>query len=411
MKLTLDPGAAALLDTLHAAGYAAYAVGGCVRDSLLGRTAHDWDLCTSALPQQVMELFGAEQCIPTGLQHGTVTIKYGGQLYETTTFRTEGSYTDGRHPDAVQFVPDVREDLARRDFTINAMAYNEAEGLVDPFGGQKDLQNGLLRAVGEPQQRFTEDALRILRLYRFAARFGFALDAATARAARQLAPHLDCISAERIQEELAKLLAAPQPGAYLEPAVLAVVLPELTPAALEAAKPVVDACPAGEENLPVRWAALLGALGEADTRRVLKRLRCSNACIEETAVLVRETAGQGVSEEKASAHPGDIHIRQLLGRYGLCTVERLCALCAALHPQNAPDCALAAQRARQLEADGVCCRVSQLAVNGRDLMAAGIPAGPALRRVLEALLDGVIRAEYPNEKPALLAAAQKMIAS
>ena len=478
MKLTLDPGAAALLDTLHAAGYAAYAVGGCVRDSLLGRTAHDWDLCTSALPQQVMELFGAEQCIPTGLQHGTVTIKYGGQLYETTTFRTEGSYTDGRHPDAVQFVPDVREDLARRDFTINAMAYNEAEGLVDPFGGQKDLQNGLLRAVGEPQQRFTEDALRILRLYRFAARFGFALDAATARAARQLAPHLDCISAERIQEELAKLLAAPQPGAYLEPAVLAVVLPELTPAALEAATPVVDACPAGEENLPVRWAALLGALGEADTRRVLKRLRCSNACIEETAVLVRETAGQGVcgsfsedrplgwdpaaagsragdgmacnsndcrqrrkqgvavgaaasemrvpskarsrcwvpqpelvSEEKASAHAGDIHLRQLLGRYGLCTVERLCALCAALHPQAAPDCALAAQRARQLEADGVCCRVSQLAVNGRDLMAAGIPAGPALRRVLEALLDGVIRAEYPNEKPALLAAAQKIIAS
>ena len=478
MKLTLDPGAAALLDALHAAGYAAYAVGGCVRDSLLGRTAHDWDLCTSALPQQVMELFGAEQCIPTGLQHGTVTIKYGGQLYETTTFRTEGSYTDGRHPDEVRFVPDVREDLARRDFTINAMAYNEAEGLVDPFGGQKDLQNGLLRAVGEPQQRFTEDALRILRLYRFAARFGFALDAATARAARQLAPHLDCISAERIQEELAKLLAAPQPGAYLEPAVLAVVLPELTPAALEAAKPVVDACPAGEENLPVRWAALLGALGETDTRRVLKRLRCSNACIEETAVLVRETAGEGVcrsfsedrplgwdpaaagsragdgmacnsndcrqrrkqgvavgaaasemrvpskarsrcwvpqpelvSEEKASAHAGDIHLRQLLGRYGLRTVERLCALCAALHPQAAPDCALAAQRARQLEADGVCCRVSQLAVNGRDLMAAGIPAGPALRRVLETLLDGVIRAEYPNEKPALLAAAQKMIAS
>ena len=440
MKLTLDLGAAALLDTLHAAGYAAYAVGGCVRDSLLGRTAHDWDLCTSALPQQVMELFGAERCIPTGLQHGTVTIKYGGQLYETTTFRTEGSYTDGRHPDAVQFVPDVREDLARRDFTINAMAYNEAEGLVDPFGGQKDLQNGLLRAVGEPQQRFTEDALRILRLYRFAARFGFALDAATARAARQLAPHLDCISAERIQEELAKLLAAPQPGAYLEPAVLAVMLPELTPAELEAAKPVMDACPAGEENLPVRWAALLGALGEADTRRVLKRLRCSNTCIEETAILVRETAGEGVCRSfllghesghsiarptacgsrvppqrtvlgETSAHAGDIHLRQLLGRYGLCTVERLCALCAALQPQTAPACALAAQRARQLEADGACCRVSQLAVNGRDLMAVGIPAGPALRRVLEALLDGVIRAEYPNEKPALLAAAQKIIAS
>ena len=440
MKLTLDPGAAALLDALHAAGYAAYAVGGCVRDSLLGRTAHDWDLCTSALPQQVMELFGTEQCIPTGLQHGTVTIKYGGQLYETTTFRTEGSYTDGRHPDEVRFVPDVREDLARRDFTINAMAYNEAEGLVDPFGGQADLQNGLLRAVGEPQQRFTEDALRILRLYRFAARFGFALDAATARAARQLAPHLDCISAERIQEELAKLLAAPQPGAYLEPAVLAVGLPGLTPESLTAAKPGGDACPAGGGKLPGRWAALLGALGEAGTRPGLKRAGCFHPRLGENAVPVRGTARGGVCGSfllghesghsiarptacgsrvppqrtvlgETLAHAGEVAIRRLLGRYGLCTVERLCALCAALHPQNAPDCALAAQRARQLEADGVCCRVSQLAVNGRDLMAAGIPAGPALRRVLETLLDGVIRAEYPNEKPVLLAAAQKIIAS
>ena len=408
MKLTLDPGAAALLDALHAAGYAAYAVGGCVRDSLLGRTAHDWDLCTSALPQQVMELFGTEQCIPTGLQHGTVTIKYGGQLYETTTFRTEGSYTDGRHPDAVQFVPDVREDLARRDFTINAMAYNAAEGLVDPFGGQKDLQNGLLRAVGEPQQRFTEDALRILRLYRFAARFGFTLDAATARAARQLAPHLDCISAERIQEELAKLLAAPQPGAYLEPAVLAVVLPELTPAALEAAKPVVDACPAGEENLPVRWAALLGTLGEADTRRVLKRLRCSNACIEQTAVLVREAfaaPGQDAAPDTA------IRIRKLLGRYDLHTVQRLAALGAAMEPEQAADFAAQAELAAQLDADGVCCRVSQLAVNGRDLMAAGIPAGPGLRRTLEALLDAVIRGQLLNERQCLLDAAGQISAS
>ena len=408
MKLTLDPGAAALLDALHTAGYAAYAVGGCVRDSLLGRTAHDWDLCTSALPQQVMELFGAKQCIPTGLQHGTVTIKYGGQLYETTTFRTEGSYTDGRHPDEVQFVPDVREDLARRDFTINAMAYNAAEGLVDPFDGQKDLQNGLLRAVGEPQQRFTEDALRILRLYRFAARFGFALDAATARAARQLAPHLDCISAERIQEELAKLLAAPQPGAYLEPAVLAVVLPELTPAALEAAKPVVDACPAGTEDLPVRWAALLMSLGEDGTRKVLKRLRCSNACIEQTAVLVREAfaaPGQDAAPDTA------IRIRKLLGRYDLHTVQRLAALGAAMEPEQAADFAAQAELAAQLDADGVCCRVSQLAVNGRDLMAAGIPAGPGLRRTLEALLDAVVRGQLLNERQCLLDAAGQISAS
>ena len=523
MKIELDPGAAVLLDTLHGAGYAAYAVGGCVRDRLLGREAHDWDLCTSALPQQVVELFGVERCIPTGLQHGTVTIKYNGNLYETTTFRTEGSYTDGRHPDEVHFVPGVREDLARRDFTINAMAYNAEEGLIDPFGGQADLQSGLLRAVGVPHQRFTEDALRILRLYRFAARFGFALDPATAQAARELAPHLDCVSVERIEEELSKLLSAPKPGAYLEPAVLAVVLPELSAQALEAAKPVVDACPAGSNDLPVRWAALLYSLGEAGTRKVLKRLRCSNACIEETSVLVREAEGntgsfllgrpgtpvppqrfapgpylqnvlgetsgtpgglippakakgcdgsfsedrplgwdpvaegnragdgmacndndrrqwrkQGiavgaaasktrapimarsgcwepqpvlVSEEKATVTPDPIYTRKLLGKYDLKTVRRLAALESALWPERAADFAALAQLAAQLEADGVCCRISQLAVNGRDLMAAGIPAGPGLRKTLEALLDGVIRGSLPNEREALLAAAREISAS
>ena len=404
MKLTLDPGAAALLDALHTAGYAAYAVGGCVRDSLLGRTAHDWDLCTSALPQQVMELFGTEQCIPTGLQHGTVTIKYGGQLYETTTFRTEGSYTDGRHPDEVRFVPDVREDLARRDFTINAMAYNAAEGLVDPFGGQKDLQNGLLRAVGEPQQRFTEDALRILRLYRFAARFGFALDAATARAARQLAPHLDCISAERIQEELAKLLAAPQPGAYLEPAVLAVVLPELfTPEnalRFEAARAIIDTLPEGLPEVSARLAALLLPLGEQGTRKALKQLRCSNALIEEVTTLVRE-AGL-VPEEKTAARA--IQARRLLGRLEPDTLRRLLALCAARTPERAGAFAALGAEAARLTEENACCRVGQLAVNGRDLMALGAKPGPGLRGQLEALLEAVITGQLPNERKALLAA-------
>ena len=291
MTIRMDEGAAELLDTLHRAGYAAYVVGGCVRDSLLGLTPHDWDLCTSALPQQVMELFGAQRCIPTGLQHGTVTVKQSGALYEITTFRTEGTYTDGRHPDEVHFVPDVREDLARRDLTINAMAYNEKEGLVDPFGGQADLQSGIVRAVGVPRQRFTEDALRILRLYRFAARFGFAIDPPTAQAAQELCAHLDCVSVERIEEELAKLLSAPAPAAYLNEKILGVVLPELSPEALAAAKPVVDACPAGAENLPVRLAALLLSLGEDGTRRTLRRLRCSNNRIEETAVLVREARG------------------------------------------------------------------------------------------------------------------------
>ena len=404
MTIRMDEGAAELLDTLHRAGYAAYVVGGCVRDSLLGLTPHDWDLCTSALPQQGMELFGEEKCIPTGLQHGTVTVKQGGGLYEITTFRTEGTYTDGRHPDEVHFVPDVREDLARRDFTINAMAYNEKEGLVDPFGGQADLQSGILRAVGVPHQRFTEDALRILRLYRFAARFGFAIDPPTAQAAQELCAHLDCVSVERIEEELAKLLSTPAPAAYLDEKILGVVLPELSPEALAAAKPVVDACPAGEQALPVRLAALLLSLGEDGTRRTLRRLRCSNACIEETAVLVRE-AVPGVPVSL------NIYARRLLGKYNLCTVQRLAALGTALQPEHAADCAALSELAEQLDADGVCCRVSQLAVNGRDLMAAGVPAGPGIRKLLEALLDGVIREEYPNERQALLAAVQQLAAS
>jgi len=404
MTIRMDEGAAELLDTLHRAGYAAYVVGGCVRDSLLGLTPHDWDLCTSALPQQVMELFGAQRCIPTGLQHGTVTVKQSGALYEITTFRTEGTYTDGRHPDEVHFVPDVREDLARRDLTINAMAYNEKEGLVDPFGGQADLQSGIVRAVGVPRQRFTEDALRILRLYRFAARFGFAIDPPTAQAAQELCAHLDCVSVERIEEELAKLLSAPAPAAYLNEKILGVVLPELSPEALAAAKPVVDACPAGAENLPIRLAALLYSLGEDGIRRTLKRLRCSNALIEEAAVLVRE-AVPGVPVSL------NIYARRLLGKYNLCTVQRIAALGTALQPERAADFAALSELAEQLDADGVCCRVSQLAVNGRDLMAAGVPAGPGIRKVLEALLDGVIREEYPNERQALLAAVQQLAAS
>ena len=451
MRLKLDPGAAVLLDALHAAGYRAYAVGGCVRDSLMGLVPHDWDLCTSALPQQVVELFGAERCIPTGLQHGTVTVKQNGGLYEITTFRTDGAYTDGRHPDEVHFVPDVREDLARRDFTINAMACNEREGLIDPFGGQSDLHNGIVRAVGVPRKRFEEDALRILRLYRFAARFGFAIDPATAQAAQALCEHLDCVSAERIEEELSKLLAAPKPGAYLNEDVMAVILPELTPEALAQAKPVVDACPA-DSGLPVRLAALLVSLGETGTRKALKRLRCSNALIDETAVLVREEE-RGVRQElspqtrigpfhrppycpagnrvppqrtvfgetpaglpgKAPDTPGQlsltINVRRLLGRYDLKTVQRLAVLGTALQPEHAADFEALSKLAERLEADGVCCRISQLAVNGRDLMAAGIPAGAGLRKVLEELLEGVIREEYPNEKQTLLAQAKKFSAS
>ena len=443
--IKLDPGAALLLDALHGAGHAAYAVGGCVRDSLLGLDPHDWDLCTSARPEQVMALFGEEKCIPTGLQHGTVTVKQGGRLYETTTFRTEGAYSDGRHPDAVCFVPDVREDLARRDFTINAMAYSAEEGLIDPFGGRDDLAAHRVRAVGEPERRFEEDALRILRLYRFAARFGFAIDPATGVAARALGPHLDCVSAERIQEELLKLLAAPRPGSYLEPAVLAVILPELEPEKqperfAELCR-TIDRIEPTAENVPTRLAALLWPLGEAGARKALRKLKCSNALTDEVTALEREAGGDAgsfskdrplgwdpvaagnragdgmarfVSEEKASGIPNTtltVQAKRLLGRYELPTIQRLTALCSARHPEQIGAFAALRAEAERLTVENACCRVSQLAVNGRDLMAAGVRPGPGLRQVLNALLEAVITGQTPNEKDALLAAAAQFSAS
>ena len=478
--IKLDPGAALLLDALHGAGHAAYAVGGCVRDSLLGLAPHDWDLCTSARPEQVMALFGEEKCIPTGLQHGTVTVKQGGRLYETTTFRTEGAYSDGRHPDAVCFVPEVREDLARRDFTINAMAYSAEEGLIDPFGGRDDLAAHLVRAVGEPERRFEEDALRILRLYRFAARFGFAIDPATGAAARALGPHLDCVSAERIQEELLKLLAAPRPGSYLESAVLAVVLPELEPEKqperfAELCR-TIDRIEPTAENVPARLAALLWPLGEAGARKALRKLKCSNALTDEVTALVGEGVGSFLlGHEFELRHPADalclerhshpagrcpnsnslfppqaavvavaghsiarpiacgnrvppqrtvlgetpgtpnttltVQAKRLLGRYELPTIQRLTALCSARHPEQTRAFAALRAEAERLTAENACCRVSQLAVNGRDLMAAGVRPGPGLRQVLNALLEAVITGQTPNEKDALLAAAAQFSAS
>ena len=401
MNITIEPGASALLDALHRAGFAAYAVGGCVRDSLLGLAPHDWDLCTAARPEQVMELFGEKQCIPTGLQHGTVTVKRDGRLYEITTFRTEGSYSDGRHPDSVAFVPDVREDLARRDFTINAMAYSAEEGLCDPFGGQEDLARGVVRAVGEPLRRFEEDALRILRLYRFAARFGFVIDEATEAAAKQLAAHLDCVSVERIEEELNKLLSAPKPGAYLEPEVLAFVLPELPLDYLSEAREIIDALPAGGEEVTTRWAALL--LGEDGTRKALKRLKCSNAVVDGVSTLVKE---------KAPRTPTlSLQAKRLLGKYCLHTVQQLTALWSALRPERKDEFTALQKEAETLTAQSACCRVSQLAVNGRDLMAAGVAPGPGLRRALEALLEEVITGRLPNEKAELLAFAAKFSAA
>lgn len=213
MKINLPNDVSRIINTLADAGFEAYAVGGCVRDSIMGRRPADWDITTSALPQDVKRLF--RRTVDTGIQHGTVTVMFKARGYEVTTFRIDGNYSDGRHPDQVTFASDLEEDLKRRDFTINAMAYNETEGLIDIFGGKRDLEKGVVRAVGDARERFKEDALRIMRAFRFAAQLRFEIDSETLNAAAELKDNLKLVSAERIRIELVKLITSPEPG-FLE---------------------------------------------------------------------------------------------------------------------------------------------------------------------------------------------------
>ena len=262
------------IQLLEQAGYACYAVGGCVRDALLGLTPHDYDLCTSAKPDQIKEIFAAYDQIHAGEKHGTIGIIFPNrEIYEITTFRTEGGYQDSRHPDWVAFVSDVESDLARRDFTVNAMAYSPITGLIDPFGGRSDIQDKILRAVGDPRQRFSEDALRILRGVRFSVTYDLTPETETASAMIQLSPLMEKLARERVFEELCKLLPSIQPHQMTAFApILTQVIPELTPCiGFDQRNPhhiydiythiahVVAAVP---PTLTLRWAALLHDIGK-----------------------------------------------------------------------------------------------------------------------------------------------------
>ena len=396
MTLWIDPGAGQVLEVLRRAGHKAYLVGGCVRDSLAGRTPQDWDICTSARPRQTMELFGTERCIPTGLQHGTVTVRQGEGLYEVTTFRVEEGYSDGRHPDRVSFVGEVEADLARRDFTINAMAYAPGEGLIDPFGGREDLLvHRLVRAVGDPVRRFAEDGLRILRLYRFGAREQLAVEPATGRAAIAERARLDCVSAERIWQELYKLLAAPRPGLWMPPEILGQVLPWLDtagqPARYAASLAVVDVLP---PDPLVRLAALLAPAGPGAARQAVNALRCSRAQGEEVCALAADSALPLTGE------PLRLQARRLLARMDARRAGRLLALRRGQTGDEG--FARLAGEVRRLEQEGACCRVGQLAVNGKDLLALGVRPGPGVGRLLEAALQQVIEEKLPNQHDPLL---------
>ncbi len=395
-QIRIPDQAQSIITLLESAGFFAYAVGGCVRDSLLGREPLDWDVATSARPEQTMRALAGLRVIETGLRHGTVTALAGGLAVEVTSFRLDGGYSDHRRPDAVIFTDDLCADLSRRDFTVNAMAWHPARGLCDPFGGAEDLQARRLRCVGDPARRLEEDALRILRAMRFASVLGFTIEARTAEAVLQYRERLRHVAAERIREELLKLSCGENVRRVLEDyrAVILTVLPPLVslePAVVEAIAP----------DPALRLAALCHAAGEDVAREVTARLRCSRAFTERVALAVRLCSLR--LNEIPPGQKRTVRLRRLLGEYGEAALLDGLALTRAAAGTGREACDALQAEVRAIAGQGLCVTRKQLAVNGNDLAALGLK-GPALGHTLDRLLEEVLEGRVENTKEALLAA-------
>ena len=430
------------MDALEKAGFEVYAVGGCVRDFLLGITPHDYDLCTNALPAEICRVFSGFQLVRSGEKHGTIGLVNADGVVEITTFRTEGDYRDGRHPGWVRFVPTIEEDLSRRDFTINAMAYSPRTGMVDPWGGQTDLRTKTLRAVGDPAVRFTEDALRILRGVRFAARFGLTPHSETLDAMLRLAPLMENLARERVFDELCKLLMQVTSEDLLRYAqVLAQAIPELGACiGFQQHSPyhaydvfthishVVENTPA---KLPLRWAALLHDVGKPPcfTRDengrghfrdhakvgsqmaddILRRLKAPTALREQVVFFI--------SHHMTPIEPERRLLRRRLSRYGSQQLLDLLDLQEADMSSKGTGIITGKEQfpllrdmIRELLAEETCLRIKDLAVTGSDLMVLGFTPGPALGKCLEHLLNQVLDEKIPNEREPLLLSAKKFLA-
>ena len=433
MRFTISPQAAKALRALEAAGYEAYLVGGCVRDDLMGIPPHDYDITTSARPDEIKRVFSGCRLVLDGEKHGTISPVIDGDLTEITTFRADGAYSDGRHPDEVSFSTRLSDDLERRDFTINAMAWSERTGLVDLYHGEEDLKNGCIRAVGDPQARFREDALRILRGMRFASRLGFSIEPQSAAAMHSLAPRLEAISRERVFAELTGILQGEHAMTVLSDFhdVLFTVVPELFPLYMCPQKSVYHIYDVWEHTLHVldavaprtpvlTWAALLHDCGKPQTRmrdrkgydhypqhqavgakmaeRILQSLKVSNAFLKDVCTLVL------YHDEKLDAQTAKL----LMYRVGPERFEALVSLRRADLLAHAPRVmkeldALEGATARYHEAldKQECVSLRTLAVNGDDMMALGYQ-GPEIREALERLLLCVLRDEIRNEREPLM---------
>lgn len=369
MKIQIPEYVNKVLDALESAGWEAFVVGGCVRDALLVRKPEDWDVCTAAPPACVKDVFSEWRTIDTGLKHGTVTVMSGGKPVEVTTYRIDGSYSDGRHPDSVTFTEDITADLSRRDFTMNAIAYQEKRGLVDPFGGAADIAAGVIRCVGAPEARFSEDALRIMRALRFAAVLGFTVEPATLEAVRELAESVRRVAVERVNVEFSKLLLGEGADQILfsEHETLEKALGTKLPSGVK-----LSGLP---QELPIRLAALMPL--------PLKAMKYDNRTIRMAEAMA------ACAERVEGCGRGRVELLRLMRDYG---PE---AAAGGLLLRGLPD-----KPVRQLVEEGAVYSIAQLAVTGNDLSGLrGKEIGEALRR----MLDAVIAGEVPNEKRALLA--------
>lgn len=424
-----------LISLLHSAGYEAYAVGGCVRDSLLGREPNDWDLCTSATPDEMKSVFSDFKLIETGLQHGTLTVLLNGDDFEITTYRIDGEYSDGRRPDEVTFTSKIEEDLARRDFTINAMAYNDESGLIDPFGGQTDLNSRLIRCVGEPRKRFTEDSLRILRCIRFASQLDYIIENSTVDAMYECLPLLKRVAVERIRIEFEKLLCGPAAASTLREyrEIIADFIPEIRPMFDLNQKNDYHVYDVWEHTLHVlqhipsepklRLSAFFHDIGKPETMTVTDEgwghfYRHEAAGAEITNSVMRrlkydnDTRGDVVAvidAHKIIFQQTQRYARSCLAKLGEPRLRMLIELeLADVKSQNpaftsdrAENIAAFSKLVDEVIAAQQCFSLKDLAISGRDLLHAGIPQGPEIGHILNQLLELVIEEKLPNERQAL----------
>ena len=390
-----------IIDNIRSHGYEAFIVGGCVRDAVLGRIPGDWDITTSAKPEQVKEIFG--KTVDTGLKHGTVTIIKHGSGYEVTTYRIDGEYLDGRHPETVEFTPDLREDLKRRDFTINAMAYSHETGIVDEFEGMEDLKRRVIRCVGCAKDRFTEDALRILRAVRFAAQLDFVIEDETYKAIAEIAPNLVHVSKERIQVELTKLLLSDHPekiwmvdatgiAEYVTPGFTEVFERELE--SRSSRDPLKECC-AGIAALPAdkshRWAGFLRHMTAEQAVKILRGLKLDNDTIGNVKNMI--TAFQ------APLAVDKVEIRRLLSRVTEYQFLGAMQLKKLDGDETVPGILRLFEETKEA---GDCVSLKQLAVNGGDLLAKGLEKGKQIGDGLMYLLNLVIEKPELNKKDILL---------